>query len=91
MVFPISADRCYHAHSFRVARIPPIMFGSGTTGDLSPAPAVDLLALEHKGRRLDILIEGIRRIGKPALCIRAVIELHGHIKHHEVRGGHASA
>ena len=74
MVFPISADRCYHAHSFRVARIPPLIFGSGTTGGVSPTSfAVDLLAFEHKGRRLDILVEGIRRIGEGSLCIRAVI------------------
>src|SRR5690349_19877686 len=53
--------------------------------------AGDLLALEHKGRRLDILVEGIRRIGKAALRVRAVVELHGHVKHDEVRGGYASA
>lgn len=40
------------------------------TGSHALAP---LLPFEHEGRGLDILVEGIRGVGKPALCIAAVV------------------
>src|SRR5882757_3163346 len=50
-----------------------------------------LLPFEHEGRRLGILVEGISSVRESALRVGAVVELHGDVEHHEIRGGHTSA
>jgi hypothetical protein len=39
-------------------------------------------SFEHERGRFDVLVESIRRVGKTALRIGAIVEFHRDVKHH---------
>src|ERR1700733_10578985 len=83
--FQSEAVHCCHARSFRVARIPPVDNETWTTASTHQTFAAGSFSFEDKRWRLNILVEGLRRIGKAALGVGPVVELHRDVEHHKIR------
>jgi hypothetical protein len=69
----------------------PSITKSWTTARVHQSLAASLFSLEDKRWRLNVLVEGVRRVRKAALSVGAIVEFHRDVEHHEISGGHTSA